>query len=150
MSGNKGKWGTQATGAERDYHMGNHGLLLGLDDIAGYLGVSKLTVREWWKKEGFPMAKLPGGRWATTPSAIDRWIFAMSKMQLETYAQSKGLRIDQLGHHKKSADAEARMNQHIIRTEVDREYDENGYRLNPDTIRKNREYAEKKRKKGDG
>lgn len=51
-------------------------LLYGLPVIAAYMGVGVTTVRRWYRKEGFPLGKLPKGWWATSTELIDRWLLA--------------------------------------------------------------------------
>ena len=46
---------------------------LSLDDIAGYLGVSRDTIRNWMKKNGMPAYKV-GHLWRFRKAEVDEWI----------------------------------------------------------------------------
>ncbi len=50
-------------------------LIEGLEQIALLVGHSPDTVRRWHRAHGFPIYRLPDGRYATTRSMIDAWIF---------------------------------------------------------------------------
>lgn len=49
-------------------------IVIGLDDIAKIFGVTRRTIQNWRRKEGFPIARLPSGSWALTLGNLDRWL----------------------------------------------------------------------------
>ncbi len=51
-------------------------ILIGAELIADYVQMKHETVKRWRRKEAFPMAKMPDGRWFTSTELIDRWILA--------------------------------------------------------------------------
>ena len=53
-------------------------MLVGWRGISEYMGVSKHTAYDWYKKYQFPVVRLVGRRVFTTRTAIDRWIERMS------------------------------------------------------------------------
>lgn len=56
-------------------------IIYGADRIAEYVSRKQLTVVRWRRKEAFPMAKAPDGRWFTSTELIDRWILARMHAQ---------------------------------------------------------------------
>lgn len=50
------------------------GLPIGLEQISRYCGVSRWTLRRWPVTAGFPMARLPNGKIATSRRLIDQWL----------------------------------------------------------------------------
>ena len=53
----------------------------GLKQIASYIGHSTDTVRRWHRKHGFPLVRLPNGKYATTQSMIDAWLLARNRAE---------------------------------------------------------------------
>ena len=47
---------------------------MGLEAIGRLFGRSRWAVARWVRKEGFPAARLPDGRWFTTMGLIEGWI----------------------------------------------------------------------------
>lgn len=59
--------------------------LVGLRRIGAYMGVSQTTV--WrWKRDGVPIARMPGGSYAATPWALDAWM--VDRMKAQNAAES--------------------------------------------------------------
>lgn len=56
-------------------------VLMGINKISNYMGVSRVTLHRWRKKYGFPMATEPGGMTITTESLIDMWILNLAMRQ---------------------------------------------------------------------
>ena len=59
------------------------GLLKGVRAICDYACISNTTFYTWKDHHDFPIASLPDGRWCTTKTLIDDWIFARWKAQRE-------------------------------------------------------------------
>jgi hypothetical protein len=59
------------------------GILRGKPVIAEYCGISPRTVDKWFRKDGFPMGKLPNGQWVSSVSLIDSWILARGILWLK-------------------------------------------------------------------
>jgi hypothetical protein len=49
-------------------------LLIGLEEIGAYVGVSRWTIARWAKSSGFPIAKRPDGVYTTSARLIDLWL----------------------------------------------------------------------------
>lgn len=60
-------------------HQPSEHVLWGLKAIANYLGRGYTTLLVWHRDYGLPITKAPDGKWFTTKSALDRWIFASSE-----------------------------------------------------------------------
>lgn len=53
-----------------------HGVIVGLERIGAAVGKSRWTVRRWASRFDFPIARLPDGHWALTPSLLDAWLLS--------------------------------------------------------------------------
>jgi hypothetical protein len=56
-------------------------LMVGLNEIAAYVGVSPLTVTRWSKHNGFPIAKRPDGLYTTSARLVDLWLLVHMRAQ---------------------------------------------------------------------
>lgn len=59
----------------------NPDVLLGLREIADYMGCCPQTIRRWRRTLEFPAAILPGNRCMTTRPLIDAWIRGLAAAQ---------------------------------------------------------------------
>ncbi|MET4686278.1 hypothetical protein [Sinorhizobium fredii] len=55
-------------------------VIIGLESIGRLFGVTGRTIKNWIRKEGFPAARLPDGRWSTTLGNVDRWLLARNEI----------------------------------------------------------------------
>ncbi|MCA1366666.1 helix-turn-helix domain-containing protein [Bradyrhizobium sp. BRP14] len=55
-------------------------VVIGLDQIAAMFGVTRRTIQNWRQKEGFPIARLPGGCWCLSLGALDFWLLERSRI----------------------------------------------------------------------
>ena len=63
------------------------GVFIGVRDICRYTRIGNGTFYKWKNDHDFPVARLPGGRWATTRTLIDEWFRARWKAQREQKAR---------------------------------------------------------------
>ena len=49
------------------------GIIIGLEEIGHRFNRSRWSVARWIRKEAFPAARLPDGRWFTTMGLIEAW-----------------------------------------------------------------------------
>jgi excisionase family DNA binding protein len=56
-------------------------VLKGLDEIAGYLRISRRTACRWVHQHALPAMQSPAGTYITTTSLIDLWIIAVTETQ---------------------------------------------------------------------
>ncbi len=50
------------------------GIIVGLEAIGQRFDRSRWSVARWIRKEAFPAARLPDGRWFTTMGLIEAWL----------------------------------------------------------------------------
>ena len=67
----------------RSRRTGRPGLLKGVRAICDYARISHRTFYTWKNDHGFPVSRLPGGRWCTSKVLIDDWILSRWKAQRE-------------------------------------------------------------------
>lgn len=66
-------------------------VLVGSSIIRRYLGIkSIITLYDWHENFGLPIMKMPDGRWMTTISAIDDWIWMASELEVRNRPYSRG------------------------------------------------------------
>jgi hypothetical protein len=53
-------------------------ILVGLEEIGGYLRVHRRTAYRWIHDLALPAMQTPAGTWITSPSLIDAWIIECS------------------------------------------------------------------------
>ncbi len=58
-------------------------LLIGLQKIGDFMGVSERTVRRWRDRHGFPCGPLPSGHIVASKVAIRNWIAVRGRMALD-------------------------------------------------------------------
>ncbi len=73
--------------SRRSRRTGQQGVLIGVRAICRYTRIGNGTFYKWTNHHDFPVARLPGGRWATTKSLIDDWFWARWKAQREQKAR---------------------------------------------------------------
>ena len=67
------------------------GIIVGLADIGKAFGRSRWAVARWIRREGFPAARLPDGRWFTTMGLIEGWIMERrARDPLILHAEAEG------------------------------------------------------------
>ncbi len=59
------------------------GCLIGIKQIGQYVGVCGATVAKYRQSDGFPVCKMPDGRYITTKLLISEWILARRAQELE-------------------------------------------------------------------
>lgn len=60
-------------------------VVIGLAAIAELFGVTTRTIQNWRRKEGFPIARLPSGTWATTLDLLNVWL--AGRHDIDPYAR---------------------------------------------------------------
>ncbi len=58
--------------------------------IAEYAGVKWNVLLLWRRRYGFPVGKLPNGRWCTTKRLIEEWILACGEAELAAEQAARG------------------------------------------------------------
>lgn len=56
-------------------------LLIGMREIAAYVGRSPRTIYRWMHNGGLPVAPLPSGERATSRNLIDNWLLARARVE---------------------------------------------------------------------
>lgn len=82
-------WTWDLAKAERVSHPSPE-VLLGAAAIAEYAGVKWNVLLLWRRRYGFPVGKLPNGRWCTTKRLIEEWILACGEAELAAEQAAKG------------------------------------------------------------
>ena len=59
------------------------------ENIALYCNVHKDTVQKWYKYEGFPVFKLPGGTVCALPHMLDGWLVESNRLREEREKQAQ-------------------------------------------------------------
>jgi len=76
------------------FHSGEgSGLLVGWQQMERYTGVCRATLRNWERKFGFPVARMPDGSVAITKSLIDLWLLSRREYQ-ESQRAAAQLQLD--------------------------------------------------------
>ncbi len=75
----------------RSRRTGQQGVLIGVRAICRYTRIGNGTFYKWKNDHDFPVARLPGGRWATTRTLIDEWFRARWKQQRGQKARQDAL-----------------------------------------------------------
>jgi len=71
-------------------------VLVGAQRILHYLGISSITTLYDWIEDGaLPCIKRPDGKWMTTMTAIDTWIFQAASLIQEKQQSTLALRSDE-------------------------------------------------------
>jgi hypothetical protein len=56
-------------------------LMIGLEEIGAYVGVSRWTITRWAESQGFPIMKRPDGVYTTSARLIDLWLLVHIRAQ---------------------------------------------------------------------
>ncbi len=71
----------------RDEHSN---VLVGATSICRYMKISAIkTLQRWVDGYGFPAIKTPDGKWLTTTSAIDEWIWLAAEVEAKNKLNAK-------------------------------------------------------------
>ncbi len=62
--------------AEKQANKARGDILMGLQEIADFFGVTRWTIKNWIKDKSFPAAPMPNGQWAISVSLIDKWLLS--------------------------------------------------------------------------
>lgn len=77
-------WHEQADAARRRRKMRPDAILVGAKQICDYMQISALnTLERWVDQFGFPAIKRPDGKWITSTTAIDEWIWIAAELHAE-------------------------------------------------------------------
>lgn len=78
----------------RNYVAPEDNVLIGSAAILRYIQVrSIVTLYQWVEKYGFPAVKRPDGRWMTTITAIDSWLFMGAEADFNARKKSRGSNV---------------------------------------------------------
>jgi hypothetical protein len=77
-------WHVQADAARRRRAMRPDAILVGAKQICDYMQISAInTLERWVDQFGFPAIKRPDGKWLSSITAIDEWIWLAAELHAE-------------------------------------------------------------------
>jgi hypothetical protein len=69
-------------------------ILRGLDQIAGYLQISRRTACRWIESQALPAMRSPAGTYMTSTALVDLWIITVWENQRKLAAVDKTYKTD--------------------------------------------------------
>lgn len=81
-------WHEQVRAGERRRIARGDNIMVGATAICAYLKITAITTLERWVEQyGFPAIKRPDGRWMSSTTAIDEWIWIAAELHAEGKTQ---------------------------------------------------------------
>lgn len=78
-------------------------VLIGANAICDYVGIRPSSLHNWVDGYGFPAIKRPDGKWMSTVTAIDQWLFLAAEIESRNRREDNPHRvlIDNVQYHHK-------------------------------------------------